>query len=166
MVFDVSTHSRPKAAAQIQFLAGHSFRFQHTAARRRLFIGFSEFFRIYWFQHTAARRRLNAFSHYRCRHSSFNTQPPEGGCCCFWICGISYGVSTHSRPKAAERRTLRKRAKAMFQHTAARRRLVDDYNADFTSALFQHTAARRRLIVMCFIIRFFNCFNTQPPEGG
>ena len=33
--------------------------------------------------------------------------------------------------------------------------------------LFQHTAARRRLVVTRFLVNFFNRrFNTQPPEGG
>ena len=56
---------------------------------------------------------------------SFNTQPPEGGCLpsadnrrplrC---------VSTHSRPKAAANAIRHKIINlAMFQHTAARRRL-------------------------------------------
>ena len=55
----------------------------------------------------------------------FNTQPPEGGCF----------ISTPILPKAI-----------LFQHTAARRRLqgakFDDKNED----VFQHTAARRRLL--------------------
>ena len=33
--------------------------------------------------------------------------------------------------------------------------------------LFQHTAARRRLVNgVSFFLCFFCCFNTQPPEGG
>ena len=54
-------------------------------------------------------------------------------------------VSTHSRPKAAGILVQAWRKKALqFQHTAARRRLVE-----------QCIMAFRRL-----------CFNTQPPEGG
>ena len=33
--------------------------------------------------------------------------------------------------------------------------------------MFQHAAARRRLaVVLKFIIKVLQCFNTQPPEGG
>ena len=54
----------------------------------------------------------------------FNTQPPEGG----WI------------PSSKSLIGL-----PMFQHTAARRRLVMDKWTEFNNRLFQHTAARRRL---------------------
>ena len=122
-------------------------RFQHTAARRRLpeIALFVKDNRL--FQHTAARRRLpkerlggvcveNVSTHSRPKaaacfrghanfgKSCFNTQPPEGGCmfprsCEFWQelfqhtaarrrllaypSRYQYGarVSTHSRPKAA-----------------------------------------------------------------
>ncbi len=77
----------------------------------------------------------------------------------------------------------------LFQHTAARRRLVRIGAMGFPFMLFQHTAARRRLVKSS--IPFFSlylvsthsrpkaagfvstirrasesCFNTQPPEGG
>ena len=97
------------------------------------------------FQHTAARRRLEGVKQSGPRGGSrFNTQPPEGG----WVrCAIrlgNYGVSTHSRPKAAGKRDLDNLVHAMFQHTAARRRLD----------LYIPKAA------------FLVSFNTQPPEGG
>ena len=80
------------------------------------------------------------------RFASFNTQPPEGG----WPPPpadepLGLVVSTHSRPKAA---------------------------GYFTSAMmifktvFQHTAARRRLVNAAVDLPFFKSFNTQPPEGG
>ena len=55
-------------------------------------------------------------------------------------------VSTHSRPKAAGIKMLdTARLTKQFQHTAARRRLVE-HHAFFTIRIkFQHTAARRRL---------------------
>ncbi|EGV37131.1 hypothetical protein l13_04430 [Neisseria weaveri ATCC 51223] len=75
----VSTHSRPKAAVLRQACRQMMWRFQHTAARRRL-IGNGAGF---------------------CCGNCFNTQPPEGGC----IASPGYqwpdSVSTHSRPKAA-----------------------------------------------------------------
>ena len=55
----------------------------------------------------------------------------------------------------------------MFQHTAARRRLVLRLFFLVRIERFQHTAARRRLAPMLPPV-FLNreCFNTQPPEGG
>ena len=103
-IVDVSTHSRPKAAGSIKPVG------------RKLYE---------WFQHTAARRRLGALIWPERWTKCFNTQPPEGG----WHLGLfgflqSFGVSTHSRPKAAGalRPTLNLPVN-MFQHTAARRRL-------------------------------------------
>ena len=54
----VSTHSRPKAAAPRRRLPGSRWRFQHTAARRRL-------------PPESSSQRPD---------TCFNTQPPEGGC--------------------------------------------------------------------------------------
>ena len=54
----------------------------------------------------------------------------------------------------------------MFQHTAARRRLVIWPVALLTRLSFQHTAARRRLACISLEVGVFISFNTQPPEGG
>ena len=55
-------------------------------------------------------------------------------------------VSTHSRPKAAGVPLPNAPFILMFQHTAARRRLVLSLSNHYkTIFLFQHTAARRRL---------------------
>ena len=125
----VSTHSRPKAAGSCILLVGFTALFQHTAARRRLVPSTPEeieaaivsthsrpkaagllqhlplCFRL--FQHTAARRRLGRDAPSLKHHDRFNTQPPEGG----WGKTVTvtgrYGVSTHSRPKAAGLRTIR-----------------------------------------------------------
>ena len=56
----------------------------------------------------------------------------------------SIKVSTHSRPKAAEGITSPFICMAEFQHTAARRRLA------------LNTSNRQA----------YECFSTQPPEGG
>ena len=74
-----------------------------------------------------------------------------------------------------------------FQHTAARRRLVQvakraiemsvsthsrpkaagsNIISGLWNGLFQHTAARRRLWCRAVGYAFAVCFNTQPPEGG
>ena len=121
----VSTHSRPKAAGLL------GFHFDHLE---------------------------------RC----FNTQPPEGGWLTILFILLVVAVSTHSRPKAAGRGqellakigevSTHSRPKAagtaaaipqaynLFQHTAARRRLVISGQQSITKMEeFQHTAARRRL---------------------
>ena len=55
----------------------------------------------------------------------------------------------------------------MFQHTAARRRLVPCSSPSKPYKSFQHTAARRRLGQYLFpALCTIACFNTQPPEGG
>ena len=75
----------------------------------------------------------------------FNTQPPEGGWLTQnWI-SKSKCVSTHSRPKAAGLICISCKPVSLFQHTAARRRLVVEDWENIKSGLFQHTAARRRL---------------------
>ena len=55
---NVSTHSRPKAAAKANEKNGDKSEFQHTAARRRLRYLIPVKYEVY----------------------CFNTQPPEGGC--------------------------------------------------------------------------------------
>ena len=76
-------------------------------------------------------------------------------------------VSTHSRPKAAGPPTVRAACMSLFQHTAARRRLLAAYTPClFRTGLFQHTAARRRLIPSQRLHQPHRGFNTQPPEGG
>ena len=80
MLRDVSTHSRPKAAAEIDrpaariiVVSTHSR--PKAAARGRHVCGLGK-----KFQHTAARRRLPACTPASVACYSFNTQPPEGGC--------------------------------------------------------------------------------------
>ena len=124
------------------------------------------------------------------RPTGFNTQPPEGG----WAAGgrdVMLGnVSTHSRPKAAGIAGLMTNLGYLFQHTAARRRLVPHPLRRRLQPMvsthsrpkaagnrpppifpatgrFQHTAARRRLGKIRLQARLSNLsFNTQPPEGG
>ena len=54
----------------------------------------------------------------------------------------------------------------MFQHTAARRRLVKSLLRRVKCTKFQHTAARRRLDPAIKSQSRVSSFNTQPPEGG
>ena len=75
-------------------------------------------------------------------------------------------VSTHSRPKAAEKLLNMPNVLSAFQHTAARRRLCQSVNWLSVTRLFQHTAARRRLDRTNRFRIGREGFNTQPPEGG
>ena len=65
------------------------------------------------------------------RNVCFNTQPPEGGWVIRRVGPSATSVSTHSRPKAAGLDGLDKQAyRFLFQHTAARRRLVACWPAE------------------------------------
>ena len=99
---------------------------------------------------------------------STHSRPKAAGSCRLFS-GCCVHVSTHSRPKAAGHSRPHHRSKAgcfntqppeggwpmesalwswtfLFQHTAARRRLVaDNYDVLRLVIEFQHTAARRRL---------------------
>ena len=121
-------------------------------------------------EHTAARRRLlNLNPQYRPR-LRFNTQPRGGGCLKYVLFVLDYNVSTHSRAEAAATVACMFMGFAWFQHTAARRRLLNKIlHPDCGSVVsthsraeaaaqicclanqlseFQHTAARRRLPTM------------------
>ena len=100
--------------------------------------------------------------------TGFNTQPPEGGWRVVELTAENTDVSTHSRPKAAGcvQRVCRDFI-AVFQHTAARRRLAYEFLHTLSAPKFQHTAARRRLDQTVALLQFQSRrFNTQPPEGG
>ena len=76
----------------------------------------------------------------------FNTQPPEGGCQ-----GVATqqhtlgGFNTQPPEGGCRLRHYCFERKNGFQHTAARRRLLDFVHWLEVWQLFQHTAARRRL---------------------
>ena len=76
-------------------------------------------------------------------------------------------VSTHSRPKAAGPKC---RLSRLVQHVSTHSRpkaagQIIGYIAYF-QLLFQHTAARRRLVKLTKVEIHSVSFNTQPPEGG
>ena len=187
----VSTHSRPKAAgiAPIQHPI-HHFKFQLTAARRRLAPLPNKRAGELKFQLTAARRRLGecaklaltlyeVSTHSRPKaagwlrrkqviwHGSFNSQPPEGG----WA-GLRhdypFNLGFNSQPPEGGWSTIRRNTHpaAAFQLTAARRRLATSKPVAVTLCTFQLTAARRRLDSYQTAISQNSGFNSQPPEGG
>ena len=147
-------------------IAEDALQFQHTAARRRLA---SRRHRRRCPAVSTHSRPKAAGTRNGCRlvNGCFNTQPPEGGWRHFFYSVAGLLVSTHSRPKAAVCGKLKaakeavvsthSRPKAagelktpisttrLFQHTAARRRLITLFTNELKSWLFQHTAARRRL---------------------
>ncbi len=185
----VSTHSRPKAAAKAEGYFKPDLTFQHTAARRRLPALENRWMTFLKFQHTAARRRLILHHQYDKYPQCFNTQPPEGG----W----SKQNRRTGKPMVFQHTAARRRLNLHisnpfflfpFQHTAARRRLTRGSHRQYKHPEFQHTAARRRLYyARCRRGRLGKfqhtaarrrlsgsperteerpCFNTQPPEGG
>ena len=124
--------------------------FQHTAARRRLVSFYRRFIFRRVFQHTAARRRLgsNKLKYPLFYLVSTHSRPKAAGYCKNRQQNHN-NVSTHSRPKAAGLRFWQVCAAvccfntqppeggwsttpesavvhAVFQHTAARRRLADE----------------------------------------
>ena len=121
----VSTHSRPKAAARdklctlditqsfnTQPLEGgclwtyascqSAIPFQHTAARRRLPFGKGWVNRMAGFQHTAARRRLRQHQDVLDLRAKFqHTAARRRLHLSLFTAHLSSWVSTHSRPKTA-----------------------------------------------------------------
>ena len=122
----VSTHSRPKAAAGFIRFSPTRLPGFNTQPPEGGCLQITYFLMMYpTFQHTAARRRLpQDLTALYDKLAGFNTQPPEGGC---------YSLETY----IANRH--------QFQHTAARRRLRCTHSDLCITNL---------------------CFNTQPPEGG
>ena len=161
----VSTHSRPKAAVQIQRAAIYQTLFQHTAARRRLaYLRHDEgAYRvsthsrpkaadsatIAWsvtrrFQHTAARRRLQAWMWCKISYGCFNTQPPEGGCLKHTVvCKLSCCFNTQPPEGGWIRRLAANPAHLVSTHS--RPKAADQLRVHMGAAI---------------------SFNTQPPEGG
>ena len=146
--------------------------FQHTAARRRLPTDSIMSILDGTFQHTAARRRLHGTVYVLAKQGNVSTHSRAEAAArvrdvqpLFFIF-----VSTHSRAEAAAKAAWAKVVEfagfntqprgggcssvpatncstAMFQHTAARRRLQARMAFSSSPSLFQHTAARRRLQV-------------------
>ena len=122
----VSTHSHPKVAAFLSFTHGSSRTCFNTQPPEG-----------------GCMDLLRAAS--RC--GGFNTQPPEGGCRSGRHArGERNDVSTHSHPKVAAQIILScKWLTGVFQHTATRRWLHPNNNAEVGFSVFQHTATRRWL---------------------
>ena len=127
--------------------ATDGFRFQHTAARRRLVeILFDDLNEEKVSTHSRPKAAGAVVAAFIMFSSSFNTQPPEGG----WQTSIdrrSKKTSFNTQPPEGGwiRRIQGKLSRSKFQHTAARRRLAQLQFQPNPINRFQHTAARRRL---------------------
>ena len=97
----VSTHSRPKAADIVCPFVHGLFRFQHTAARRRLLNTVMKSKPCTGFNTQPPEGGCLFIRHTHSLSKCFNTQPPEGGWGDDKRGWRIYLVSTHSRPKAA-----------------------------------------------------------------
>ena len=185
---DVSTHSRPKAAGSVASLRAAWFRSFNTQPPEGGWIKSRCQSMKHWrFQHTAARRRLFSTGQSGYAHGCFNTQPPEGGWVDIKLLAQCFIVSTHSRPKAAVLFVEITDCLNKFQHTAARRRLLmsrcpnaaqESFNTqppeggcDIAEVMrcdpMVSTHSRPKAAGHLINDRTFRqCFNTQPPEGG
>ena len=145
--YNISTHSRPKAAAAKDLLVNRFKEFQHTGTRR-------------WLLHTKHLHRTT--------NGRFNTQPPEGSCHPVITEKIKSLVFQHT---AARRRLhtskMARLPRWWFQHTAARRRLrfrSGLVNNSFGVSTHSRPKAAAPKRPTCTSIH--RRFNTQPPEGG
>ncbi len=145
----VSTHSRPKAAGPCAFqTTNNDLMFQHTAARRRLECPQRQLRKFPlrfntqppeggWIRQTPQTCLMFGFNTqppeggwpflptYHKRVSCFNTQPPEGGWRCARRGGNLYGRFNTQPPEGGWTNSPPISSNAeLFQHTAARRRLV------------------------------------------
>ena len=121
----VSTHSRPKAAAQLL----RAFKTRRTS-----------------FNTQPPEGGCNRFVFFKITNCCFNTQPPEGGCLVMVTQDNNYNlVSTHSRPKAAALLRLRPSES------------LSSFNTQPPEGGCIATKQPYKLVTG---------FNTQPPEGG
>ena len=162
--------------------------FQHTAARRRLEPSYLAFIASVCFNTQPPEGGWNMLLLGFAQTFCFNTQPPEGGWQHSAVSAHIFGVSTHSRPKAAGCPPISSNP-ALFQHTAARRRLVDrrrlggnepcvsthsrpkaagNNRPEVTEEWLVSTHSRPKAAGLGIQLPLIPlvCFNTQPPEGG
>ena len=141
---NVSTLSRPKAAADPERLGIIPIRFQHSAARRRLQTkgSNSSFFSV-----------------------STLSRPKAAGTVESPLRSIS-NVSTLSRPKAAGLSSELKLVCIVVSTLSRPKAAARIITISSSGIRFQHSAARRRLNPFFRQIQTHCSFNTQPPEGG
>ena len=166
----VSTHSRPKAAACWRRVTSSPWpTFQHTAARRRLPAGRRNHNgRQTVSTHSRPKAAARSGGLARVLRSSFNTQPPEGGC----------PLHRHIRHRPAGFNTQPPEGGCNPPDRSECRRARFNTQPPEGGCLRQDVAALRALLVSthsrpkaaaktpCKMVFTRLGFNTQPPEGG
>ena len=145
----VSTHSRPKAAAPLTGnLLTQNIQFQHTAARRRLQADFRSLAQSILFQHTAARRRLRPLYGEVVVFTGVSThsRPKAAALCCFLRSGRQYCFNTQPPEGGCERINRQQQARESFNTQPPEGGCLHSSPNSSISLMFQHTAARRRLL--------------------
>ena len=102
------------------------------------------------------------------RSVSTHSRPKAAGVLLFVVFWILAVVSTHSRPKAAGSVSTSIIPRPdLFQHTAARRRLETAYKCiDDLCRVSTHSRPKAAGLSKLRYLFPYQCFNTQPPEGG
>ena len=188
---NVSTHSRPKAAATISF-ASKYLHAVSTHSRPKAAADCDCDGRRETMVSTHSRPKAAATCHacctcYCCR---FNTQPPEGGCNrVVLILGVKCSFNTQPPEGGCGSALVNWLQVNKFQHTAARRRLrlqflpkflplvvsthsrpkaAANQTIKFTETLNVSTHSRPKAAakIQKLVLTTSKCFNTQPPEGG
>ena len=143
----VSTHSRPKAAAQvIKKYRNHYDVSTHSRPKAAAFVDCDQAKAYQVSTHSRPKAAALPLFFSPMLVGCFNTQPPEGGCSSFCTEVVKF---------------------ALFQHTAARRRLP--CNVCVRGRAFGvSTHSRPKAAALAFTAHkyLFKSFNTQPPEGG
>ena len=100
---------------------------------------------------------------------SFNTQPPEGGCCIYRQSGhrVSSGFNTQPPEGGCFGSRRQPRLRKRFQHTATRRWLPSGCTAlRVKKSVSTHSHPKVAATTTPSFPGSIRGFNTQPPEGG
>ena len=104
-----------------------------------------------------------------CSSKGFNTQPPEGGCCEVRTKHPEkyVKVSTHSRPKAADKSKKERKVFVVFQHTAARRRLGFPLTFNlFTKLVSTHSRPKAAALAHIGIVALVDVSTHSRPKAA
>ena len=166
----VSTHSRPKAAGPYRLAHCPVGKLVSTHSRPKaagpVTAGAGGEIHV----STHSRPKAAGCENKRANQSpdGFNTQPPEGGWKIQRQDFPEFAVFQHTaaRRRLAPPASIKKRRR--FQHTAARRRLAGTLLKEIDLEQFQHTAARRRLDITQLCARIVDLVSThsRPKAAG
>ena len=161
-------NTQPPEGGCLKYLTDNNseWAFQHTAARRRLL--------RHWMPPTPLHRFNTQPPEGGCPDGLFikltsdvstHSRPKAAAVIlAIWRCRLD--VSTHSRPKAAAAWDAAKTRQEVVSTHSRPKAAAMSYTDALLATLFQHTAARRRLLRNNQFRRLLRRFNTQPPEGG